>query len=63
MHNRLTLTTALMLLVPPLMWAGNAIIGRMVSGVVPPMTELLIVAPAIVPPVIAGALSPLVTLP
>lgn len=37
MHYRLTLTTALMLLVPPLMWAGNAIIGRMVSGMVPPM--------------------------
>lgn len=37
MHYRLTPTTALMLLVPPLMWAGNAIIGRMVAGMVPPM--------------------------
>jgi drug/metabolite transporter (DMT)-like permease len=41
-HNspptRLTLGTVLLLLVPPLMWAGNAVVGRMMQGTVPPIT-------------------------
>ncbi|MEB0136261.1 DMT family transporter [Actimicrobium sp. CCC2.4] len=35
---RLTVSTALLLTVPPLMWAGNAIVGRLVHEMVPPMT-------------------------
>ncbi len=38
MTQRLTLSTAALLTVPPLMWAGNAVMGRMVSPLVPPMT-------------------------
>ncbi len=38
MHARLSLSTALLLTIPPLMWAGNAIVGRMVTELVPPMT-------------------------
>jgi drug/metabolite transporter (DMT)-like permease len=38
MHQRLTLSTALLLTLPPLLWAGNAVVGRMVSGLVPPIT-------------------------
>lgn len=38
MHSRLSPATALLLTVPPLMWAGNAVVGRMVSQLVPPMT-------------------------
>ena len=37
MHPRLTPTTALLLTIPPLMWAGNAVVGRMVNELVPPM--------------------------
>jgi len=35
---RLSATTLLLLLIPPLMWAGNAIVGRLMNGVVPPIT-------------------------
>lgn len=38
MHARLTPATALLLTVPPLMWAGNAIVGRLMGPLVPPMT-------------------------
>ena len=38
MNQRLTLATAALLVVPPLLWAGNAVVGRMVTGLVPPMT-------------------------
>ena len=38
MNRKLTLPTALLLTVPPLLWAGNAIVGRMVRDAVPPMT-------------------------
>jgi drug/metabolite transporter (DMT)-like permease len=34
----LSVRTALMLLVPPLLWAGNAITGRLVHELIPPMT-------------------------
>ena len=35
---RLTLSTICLLTVPPLLWAGNAIVGRLVHELVPPMT-------------------------
>jgi drug/metabolite transporter (DMT)-like permease len=35
---RLTPTTLALLILPPLMWAGNAVVGRMMQGVVPPLT-------------------------
>ncbi|HJV86366.1 MAG TPA: DMT family transporter [Noviherbaspirillum sp.] len=38
MHSRLTPSTALLLTIPPLLWAGNAVVGRMVHAWVPPMT-------------------------
>lgn len=37
MHARLTPSTILQLTIPPLMWAGNAVVGRMVAELVPPM--------------------------
>jgi drug/metabolite transporter (DMT)-like permease len=36
--HRLTPTTVALLIIPPLMWAGNAVVGRMMQGVVPPIT-------------------------
>ncbi len=36
--NPLNLSTALLLLVPPLLWAGNAVVGRMVNDLAPPIT-------------------------
>ena len=38
MHQRLTLQTALLLTLPPLLWAGNAVVGRLVHTLVPPIT-------------------------
>ncbi len=38
MNSPLTLRTAAVLLVPPLMWAGNAVVGRLVAPLVPPLT-------------------------
>ena len=38
MNQRLTLQTALLLTVPPLMWAGNAVVGRLAADLIPPMT-------------------------
>ncbi|MGV3569148.1 MAG: DMT family transporter [Ramlibacter sp.] len=38
MNQRLTFSTALLLTIPPLLWAGNAVTGRMVAGLVPPIT-------------------------
>lgn len=37
MQARITPSTALLLTIPPLMWAGNAVVGRMVADLVPPM--------------------------
>ncbi|MGH8804390.1 MAG: hypothetical protein ACREXN_06555, partial [Polaromonas sp.] len=37
MNQRLTPATTLLLVLPPLLWAGNAVVGRLVSGLVPPM--------------------------
>ena len=39
---RLTPATALLLTVPPMLWAGNAVVGRLVRDAVPPMTLNLI---------------------
>jgi drug/metabolite transporter (DMT)-like permease len=36
--TRLSPSTALLLTVPPLLWAGNAVVGRLVRAAVPPMT-------------------------
>ena len=36
--SRLTLSTTVLLSLPPLLWAGNAIAGKMMNGLVPPMT-------------------------
>lgn len=38
MYAALSLRSALLLTVPPLMWAGNAVVGRMAVGLVPPIT-------------------------
>jgi drug/metabolite transporter (DMT)-like permease len=38
MQQRLTPATAGMLVLPPLLWAGNAVVGRLMAGSVPPMT-------------------------
>jgi drug/metabolite transporter (DMT)-like permease len=38
MDQRLTLRNALLLTVPPLLWAGNAVVARMVSPLIPPLT-------------------------
>ncbi|MDD0840569.1 DMT family transporter [Curvibacter sp. HBC61] len=38
MANRLTPSTITLLTLPPLLWAGNAVVGRVVHELVPPMT-------------------------
>ena len=38
MHARLTPATSLLLTIPPLMWAGNAVVGRLVRDDIPPFT-------------------------
>jgi drug/metabolite transporter (DMT)-like permease len=38
MNQRLSPGTALLLVLPPLLWAGNAVVGRLVGDLVPPMT-------------------------
>lgn len=38
MTQRLTPSTALLLAIPPLLWAGNAVVGRLVNDLVPPVT-------------------------
>lgn len=37
MPTRLTLRLALLLTLPPLLWAGNAVVGRLAVGTVPPL--------------------------
>jgi drug/metabolite transporter (DMT)-like permease len=34
----LTPRNAALLLIPPLLWAGNAVVGRMIAGLIPPLT-------------------------
>jgi len=36
--NRISARTALLMTVPPILWAGNAVVGRLVVGSVPPLT-------------------------
>lgn len=38
MTQKITPSTALLLLVPPLLWAGNAVVGRVVNDLIPPIT-------------------------
>ena len=38
MNHPLTPSTVLLLLIPPLLWAGNAVVGRLVHEMVPPIT-------------------------
>ena len=38
MSNKLSPATAALLTVPPLLWAGNAVVGRLVIDLVPPIT-------------------------
>lgn len=38
MNHKLTPATVLWLTIPPLLWAGNAVMGRMVGPLVPPIT-------------------------
>ncbi|MBK5104320.1 MAG: DMT family transporter [Burkholderiales bacterium] len=38
MKHRVSLSTALLLTVPPVLWAGNAVVGRLVHEWIPPMT-------------------------
>jgi drug/metabolite transporter (DMT)-like permease len=38
MDHRLNLRTAALLTLPPLLWAGNAVVGRVVNQMVPPVT-------------------------
>lgn len=38
MNERLNSGTAALLVVPPLLWAGNAVVGRVVNELIPPMT-------------------------
>lgn len=37
-HPHITLKTAFLLTLPPLLWAGNAVVGRMIAPMVSPMT-------------------------
>lgn len=38
MNHRLDFRTAALLTLPPLLWAGNAVVGRAMDGLVPPVT-------------------------
>jgi drug/metabolite transporter (DMT)-like permease len=38
MQHKLTPSTALLLATPPVLWAGNAVVGRAINELVPPMT-------------------------
>ena len=38
----LTPRAVLMLVLPPLLWAGNAVVGRAVAGLIPPVTFNLV---------------------
>ena len=65
MQTRLTPSTALLLTIPPLMWAGNAVVGRLVAPLVPPMTFNLLrwlLAFALLLPLTSGVLRPSSTL-
>ncbi|MCH8621625.1 DMT family transporter [Undibacterium sp. TS12] len=42
MNHKLTPGTIILLVIPPLLWSGNAIVGRMIHDMVPPITLNLI---------------------
>jgi drug/metabolite transporter (DMT)-like permease len=57
----LTTTAALLLIIPPLLWAGNAVVGRMVAPLVSPMTLNLLrwlIAFVLLLPIAAWVLRP-----
>lgn len=59
--ERLTPSTIALLLIPPLMWAGNAVVGRLVQGAIPPVTFNFLrwaLAGALLLPLAAWALRP-----
>jgi drug/metabolite transporter (DMT)-like permease len=61
MSQRLGLPTVLLLTLAPLMWAGNAVVGRLVHDLVPPMTLNLLrwaLAFVFLLPLAAGVLKP-----
>lgn len=61
MPQRLTPTAVVLLLVPPLLWAGNAVVGRMLSPMVSPMTLNLLrwsLAFLLLLPLAGGVLKP-----
>lgn len=58
---RLTPSTVALLLIPPLMWAGNAVVGRLMQGSIPPVTFNLlrwVIAGALLLPLAAWVLRP-----
>ena len=58
---RLTLSTIALLLIPPLMWAGNAVVGRLMQGSIPPVTFNFlrwVIAGALLLPLAAWVLQP-----
>src|SRR5690625_564565 len=38
MDQRLTPTTVMLLILPTMLWAGNAVVGKLVYGLIPPIT-------------------------
>jgi drug/metabolite transporter (DMT)-like permease len=61
MQPKLTPTSALLLTLPPLLWAGNAVVGRLVSALVSPMTLNLlrwVIAFALLAPLAGSVLRP-----
>ncbi len=58
---RLTPSTIVLLLIPPLMWAGNAVVGRLMQGSIPPITFNFLrwmIAGALLLPLAAWVLRP-----
>jgi drug/metabolite transporter (DMT)-like permease len=58
---RLTPSTVVLLLIPPLMWAGNAVVGRLMQGSIPPITFNFVrwvIAGALLLPLAAWVLRP-----
>jgi drug/metabolite transporter (DMT)-like permease len=58
---RLTPSTIVLLLTPPLMWAGNAVVGRLMQGAIPPVTFNLlrwVLAAALLLPLAGWVLRP-----
>ncbi len=61
MPQRLNPTSALLLIIPPVLWAGNAVLGRMVAPLISPMTLNLLrwlLAFVLLLPLAGGVLKP-----